>query len=378
MSTIAVFHPSSDLYGSDRILVNALNSIPKEVNKQVYLLSAGPLVKHLYNNVENINVEVSPQMPVIYRKIFTLKGIITFLITWFKFISFVKKENKFYEFDSVYVNTLSNTFILPILKFLRIRCFLHVHEIVVNPRLIGKLTAFLAKTFADQIICVSKAVANNLINYSKKAKYKIVVIHNGINSIETKEKEDNENMSFYLFGRIMPQKGQWLVIDALSKLPKEKLKYTSFTFMGGVLYDQTKVLDELKLKIHNAGLEDFIKFEEFATDISEAMSKADVCLIPSTILDSFPTTVLEAMSASKTVIATNQGGAKEAILDQVTGLLFKHNNADDLARKIEKLIDNSTLVKQMGNSAKSHFRTNFTFDIFKANWASFMAKNQHI
>lgn len=378
MTTIAVFHPSSDLYGSDRILVNALGCLPNKVQKRVYLLSKGPLVDYLYANVENVTVQICPKMPVIYRKIFTLKGIFTFMFTWLKFIFFLRRENKQYQFHTAYVNTLSNTFILPILSAFKVQSFLHVHEIVVKPKLVGRLTAFLAEKFANKIVCVSQAVADNLIGYSKKCEGKIVVIHNGINGIETLEKAENHVVSFYLFGRIMPQKGQWLVVEALSKLPKEKLRNTAFTFMGGVLYNQNEVLASLQRKIIVSGLEDIITFKEFASDISTAMSQADVCLIPSTILDSFPTTVLEAMSAGKAVIATNQGGAKEAILDQKSGFLFEHQNATDLANKIEMLIDDSAQIDRMGRQGQNHFKSHFTFDVFKANWSAFVVENNFI
>ena len=47
MNTIAVFHPSAELYGADRILVNALKALPADVNKRIYLLRGGPLVEFL-------------------------------------------------------------------------------------------------------------------------------------------------------------------------------------------------------------------------------------------------------------------------------------------------------------------------------------------
>ncbi len=378
MSTIAVFHPSSDLYGSDRILVNVLSSIPSHIHKKVYLLSHGPLVDFLRKKVDNVEIIVCPNMPIIYRKIFTLKGVLSFLVSWIKFINFVRKQNRQHQFQSAYVNTLSASFILPILTLLRVKSFIHVHEIITRPKLIGSVTAFLTANFTSHILCVSEAVANNLKSYNRKTRQKIIVIHNGIEAIKTTWRKEDNTLSFYLFGRIMPQKGQWLVVEALSKIPMDKLKHTKFTFMGGVLYDQAAVLNELEAKVTEHNLDQFIEFKPFAPNISSAMSEADICLIPSTILDSFPTTVLEAMSAKKLVIATDQGGAKEAIRNQHTGLLFEHNNANDLAKRIESIIENPSMVSRMGTSAKHHFQRHFTLDIFKKQWQHFMLSNQCI
>ena len=108
------------------------------------------------------------------------------------------------------------------------------------------------------------------------------------------------------------------------------------------------------------------------------MSQTDVCLIPSTILDSFPTTVLEAMSAEKLVIATNQGGAKEAVKDQKTGLLFDHNNANDLAEKILWTINNSKAISRMSSLAKKHFKQHFTLGTFRESWLNFITENQYV
>ena len=266
MSTIVIFHPSSELYGSDRILVNALSAMPRATHKRVYLLSEGPLIDLLYRRVDNIQVVVCPQMPVLYRKIFTPKGILNFMMIWLKFIFFMRKEHRQFQFESAYVNTLSNAFILPILVICRIKCFIHVHEIVVRPWAIGKLTALLAAWFANDILCVSEAVANNLKSYNRKIERKIKVIHNGIEGIAVGERDDNV-LSFSLFGRIMPQKGQWLVVEALSKIPPEKLKRTRFTFMGGVLYNQQSVLEDLETKIKEANLNQVIQLKSFSPNI---------------------------------------------------------------------------------------------------------------
>ena len=57
----------------------------------------------------------------------------------------------------------------------------------------------------------------------------------------------------------------------------------------------------------------------------------DFALVPSNMPDPFPTTVLEAMSIGLPVIATNNGGAKEAIIDNVTGLLIDPDSPSQLA-----------------------------------------------
>jgi glycosyltransferase involved in cell wall biosynthesis len=377
-SSIAVFHPSAELYGADRILVNALKAIPSKINKKIYLFRDGPLTDLIEAEVENVEVIIKTNMPVIYRKIFTPFGIVKFVYQWINFLFFLRKENKENNFSSGYVNTLSCSFVLPLLAMLRIKRFVHVHEIIDSPKVIGALTAWIAQLFSNKIVCVSNAVLLGLRRYVKHIDAKGVVIHNGISAIEVNQKKKSDTINFYLFGRIKPEKGQWFLIEALATIAKEKLKNTKFILMGGVVDGQESVLTELEELIREYGLSNNIEIRDFAPNIADAMSDADVCLIPSLMKDPFPTTVLEAMSAAKPVITTNHGGAKEAVLDQETGFLVNPNNTEELAYSIVDLINRKKEIPQLGAKAKLRYQNLFTKKHFNKKWMKFNVANQLI
>lgn len=377
-TSIAVFHPSAELYGADRILVNALKAIPTAIHKKVYLFRGGPLTNLIETEVENAEVIIKTDMPVIYRKIFTPFGIVKFVSQWIHFLFFLRKEHKKNQFTSGYVNTLSCSFLLPLLAILRINRFVHVHEIIDQPKMIGALTAWIAQLFSTKIVCVSNAVLLGLKRYVKNIEEKGVVIHNGISAIEVNKKKKSDTINFYLFGRIKPEKGQWFLIEALATIAKEKLNNTQFILMGGVVDGQENVLAELQEKINNYGLATNVEIRDFVPNIAEAMSDADVCLIPSLMKDPFPTTVLEAMSAAKPVITTNHGGAKEAVLDQETGFLVHPNNVEELASAIVSLIDRKKELPQLGARAKVRYQRLFTTKHFNKKWMKFNVVHQLI
>ncbi|MFT4661432.1 MAG: glycosyltransferase involved in cell wall biosynthesis [Glaciecola sp.] len=377
-TTIAVFHPSAELYGADRILVTALKAIPGKVHKKVYLFRAGTLVNLIESEVENVEVIIRPDMPVIYRKIFSPIGIFKFLKEWVMFLFFLRNENQQNKFASGYVNTLSCSFLLPLLWMLRIKRFVHVHEIIDSPKVIGVITAWVSLLFSNKIVCVSNAVLLGLKRYAKQIERKGVVIHNGISAIEVNQKKKSEAIHFYLFGRIKPEKGQWFLIEALGTIAKDKLKNAKFILMGGVIDGEENVLVELQEKIEGYGLQNNVIIKDFAPNIAEAMSDADVCLIPSLMKDPFPTTVLEAMSAAKPVITTNHGGAKEAVLDQETGLLINPNNIEEFANSIISLIDRKTELPQLGANAKKRYQNLFTTSHFNKKWIKFNIAHQLI
>lgn len=376
--SVAIFHPSSELYGADRILVNAINAYPENVKKVVYLKFQGPLINFIEKNTVNTEVKIRTGMPVIYRKIFTPIGILNFIKEYTAFLFFLRKENKKYKFKSAYVNTLSCSFILPVLYFFKIPRYIHVHEIIDSPKVIGYVTSFLSKTFADRVICVSQAVLEGMRKYVSSLEKNSSVLHNGISPVPAEMKVEGKELNFYLFGRIMHKKGQWYLVEALSKIPVEELKGTRFILMGGALQGNEHLLTELKDKINQYGLNEYVEIKDFAPNISDAMAEADVCLVPSLMKDPFPTTVLEAMSAGRPVIATNHGGAKEAILDNETGYLVGPNQPEKLAEKIRNFITDKHSISLFGLNAKRRYDSGFTLDHFNTKWKDFITVNRFV
>jgi len=55
---------------------------------------------------------------------------------------------------------------------------------------------------------------------------------------------------------------------------------------------------------------------------------------------------MEAQIAGLPIIASNTGGIPEMIIDGETGLLFEKGNSDDLANKIELLVNNKKLLQK--------------------------------
>jgi glycosyltransferase involved in cell wall biosynthesis len=378
MKTIAIFHPSSELYGADRILVNALNAMPKDIKKIVYLKFDGPLINYIENNIENVEVKRVDILPIIYRKIFSPTGILNFANERKKFNRFFQLEHRKHQFYSAYVNTLSCSFILPLLKKLHIKNLIHVHEIIDSPKLIGKITAKMAFKYSNKIICVSNAVEQGLMRYCRNIQQKSMILHNGIKPIKIIQKPINDTLHFYLFGRIMPKKGQWLLVEALSKLDRKIIGSHQFVLMGGVVKGNEHIQQSLEEEITKLGLEKNVHIKGFAPNISEAMSKADICLVPSVMKDPFPTTVLEAMSAGKPVITSDHGGAKEAIVSKESGILFNHKKTQELTDAIAFLIQQKGKVEEIGSKAKARFNTLFTIEHFNQNWNEMLVQNSFV
>jgi glycosyltransferase involved in cell wall biosynthesis len=91
--------------------------------------------------------------------------------------------------------------------------------------------------------------------------------------------------------------------------------------------------------------------------VSDAVSAADVVAVPSVWdaagnVDGLPTTLLEALSAGRPVIASSIAGIPEVVTDGVNGLLVPEKDVDSLVRALTKLRDQQQLRERLGREAR--------------------------
>ncbi len=73
-------------------------------------------------------------------------------------------------------------------------------------------------------------------------------------------------------------------------------------------------------------------------------------------------TPLEAMASGCIVFGFKAGGLKEIIIDNTNGYLF--SNAEELYTKIEQIILNDELRKQIRSSAFKYVKEQFNYSVF--------------
>ncbi len=86
-------------------------------------------------------------------------------------------------------------------------------------------------------------------------------------------------------------------------------------------------------------------------------SLATLCLDYS---EPFGLKAIESMACETPVLAVNEGGYKETVLDKKTGYLLKRN-PQELAQKIVYLIRHPLLAKRMGKAGRKHVVKNFSW-----------------
>lgn len=75
-----------------------------------------------------------------------------------------------------------------------------------------------------------------------------------------------------------------------------------------------------------------------------------------------PVAILEASAAGLSVISTKHAGITDVIIEGETGFLVEEHDVDAMAEKMILLLENKTLAKELGASAKERIKTNFTLE----------------
>lgn len=90
--------------------------------------------------------------------------------------------------------------------------------------------------------------------------------------------------------------------------------------------------------------------------------------------EGFGLVAAEAMACGTPVVASNIGAIPEVVADGVTGLLFEPGNAQDLADKLQRLLQDPALRNRMAKEAPQHVREHFHWDRAAAETAAVYRK----
>ena len=237
---------------------------------------------------------------------------------------------------------LANVIRLPFKKVLTI------HNTHSNPRYFGKY---------EKLFCISKAVKEHT---AEQGFPDGVLIYNGIHTEKIIPKRDfalspGHVRRFVCIGRLHPDKGQWLIIEAFNILVNQ---HNQSGFTIDIIGDgeERPALEKLTSQY---GLNGFIHFlgRRPRSWIYPHLKDYDLFILPS-ISEGFGLTVAEACAAKVPVLTCDLPGPMEVIDGGRLGMTFKAGDANDLAHAIEKLLNNDEDLCRI-ESAYEYVKKNF-------------------
>lgn len=99
------------------------------------------------------------------------------------------------------------------------------------------------------------------------------------------------------------------------------------------------------------------------TLVSEAWRHSLFGTIPSLCLDACPTVTMEAMAASRPVIASARGGLTDQVADGVTGLLVPPGDPAALYEAMVRLVRDLGLRTRLGKAARRRYESTYRADV---------------
>lgn len=358
MKRILYLHAGAEMYGADKVLLELIKGLDKErFQAHVILPSDGVLVEALKEVGARVTVL---DYPILRRKYFNPKGVLEYATSYNRYCKQIAAYAKKEGIDLVHNNTTAVLEGLYLKRKLGLPLIWHVHEIIVRPKMISDLINYLMGRYADKIITVSKAVAHHVKQSPFVKKDQVEVIYNGVDNavyhpLDQKQVRNQFGISpdalvIGMVGRVNAWKGQGDFLEAVVPLLKKHPKALAF-LVGSAFEGEEWRVKELKERINNLSVASQIKRMDYYKQTTDLYNLFDVFVLPSTSPDPLPTVVLEAMACGKPVVAYRHGGVCEMVADGKNGLLARVNDPSDLSKKIENLLTDPTLQKEMGQAS---------------------------
>lgn len=377
MINILFLHAGAEMYGADKVMLDLIRNLDKnEFSAHVILPCEGILVEAMKK--ESINVEVIPY-PIMRRKYFNPFGIVNYGFNLLKYSTIITKIARDRNINLVHTNTAATLEGCYVSRKLKIPQLWSIHEIIVNPKIMFKVTSKLISKFSSITITDSGAVKDHLMTSGYFNSEDIKVIYNGVDSTRFSPESDCEYLYsewkipknakiIGMIGRVNNWKGQGDFLKA-ANIVMERYPDVYTVFVGAAFEGEEWREKELAEAISSSPYKDRIINKGYRTDSEGIYKLYDVFVLPSTNPDPLPTVVLEAMATGKPIVGYRHGGICEMVKDGYNGYHADVRNPIDLAEKIIKLLDNDRLRETMGANSRERLRKNFSIEAYIDNYS---------
>ncbi len=162
---------------------------------------------------------------------------------------------------------------------------------------------------------------------------------------------------------LITSKGVFTLLDACQILKNKNIDFMC-DFIGGEskeisaeIFNKAVLERQLENNVHYLG-------RKYGKDKLMAFHNSDVFVLP-TMNDCLPLTIIEAMQNSLPVVSTDTGAVCDLVEPFVNGLIVETNNANDLALKLEQLINDNNLRNILGLNGKRIYEERYSLKAFE-------------
>ncbi|MEO6665935.1 MAG: glycosyltransferase family 4 protein, partial [Nitrospiria bacterium] len=329
--------------GSEMCLLNLLGRLDRTVWDPIVACTG----EDLRREVELLGIPVHPvDIPEI-----TLDGIRSKfqLLRYAKSFAALRALLRRHPVELIYANSgLPSQLGYPLSRLFGIPLVCHIHA--QHP---GRYPWMWLFKFADKVLCVSRDVEASL---TRKVAFsgEVKVVYNGIDHrrfvprlsgspvLRFELGLDERHVVVGQVGSLIRRKGGDLLIRAVGALA-ERHAELRLLFVG-----DGEERERLRALAYELGLQRHVIFVGEIKDPEPYYSQVFDINVLASRAEGLGLSLLEGASCALPNIASRCGGIPEAVEDGVTGLLFEPERVDDLVAKLERLVTDPQLRREMG------------------------------
>src|SRR2546423_3393096 len=128
-----------------------------------------------------------------------------------------------------------------------------------------------------------------------------------------------------------------------------------------VLAGEGELLEQTRAYAAALGLQDHAFFIGRCAQVSELLNISDVCVLSSRGVEGFSNSITEYMAAARPVVATDIGGAREAIVEGQTGFIVAPGDDEAMATRIVALLQDAERAREMGRRGRQVVEQKFSW-----------------
>lgn len=349
MRRILALHPSDELYGADRVLLDAVDVLARRGQVTVWLADdlpypGRPLSARLAE--EGVRVLRRP-IPVLRRAHLRPRAVPALLRRCWRTVRALRRERP----AVVYLSTSATLLAGPLARLAGARVVLHLHETWQGPE--RHLLRLLARS-CHRVVAVSVAAAR------ATGLKDVRVVHNGVDLAPSATPERRSELRAragagegeilaVVASRWNDWKGHPTLLAAWAGLRREDLR---LVVLGGP--PPTGGVDVPGLAARLRGVHVLGEVPE----VREWFEAADLVLVPSTRPEPFGLVAVEAAALARPVLASRTGGLTETVVDGRTGLLLPPGDVEAWREALEGL--DAGWLRQAGEAARLRYEERFT------------------
>ena len=164
-------------------------------------------------------------------------------------------------------------------------------------------------------------------------------------------------------GRLTPVKGIPYLLETARMLLRQGANVKVLVVGDG------NIRPDLMTQTRDLGISDNVVFLGHREDTDVLLQALDIFALPS-LSEGIPMALLEAMAASRAVVASRVGGIPEIIEDEVEGFLVEPMDVNRLTERCRRLIESPDVARRMGEQARKRVERDFSATVMADRVAS--------